>query len=85
MSSNNSSNNSSGVGLTDQEKKILCEFLNNLKKTDKVLEFGSGQSTKEISAFVKEIVSIEHQEDWFLKVSKDLPNNCTILLKKPNQ
>ena len=43
-------------------------FLNKLNKNHRVLEWGSGESTFQISKLVKEIVSIEHQKNWFNKI-----------------
>jgi len=40
-------------------------FLAEIDKTKKVLEYGSGQSTFEIADKCLNIISIEHQEDWY--------------------
>jgi len=42
-------------------------FLAEIDKTKKVLEYGSGQSTFEIADKCLNIISIEHQEDWYNK------------------
>lgn len=59
-------------------------FLESIGKDDRVLEYGSGQSTKEIASRCKELVSIEHQRDWYEKVILDIPKNVTLILKEPN-
>jgi hypothetical protein len=66
---------------SEKEKEF---FLSNIKKTDKVLEYGSGYSTKLISDLCEYVLSIEHQENWYNKLKQDLSNNAEIILKKPN-
>ena len=65
---------------TSKEEKFFLSFL---KKTDLVLEYGSGESTKQIADLVKKVLSIEHQEDWFNKIKSELPSNAEVILKKP--
>lgn len=62
------------------------EWLNSfLRKDMTVFEWGSGGSTLYISKKVKEIVSVEHDSEWYKKVSKILAvnhvHNCELLLK----
>lgn len=53
-------------------------FLFNLLKSDmQVLEWGSGSSTKAIASRVDEVMSIEHDRNWFEKVLTELPDNVT--------
>lgn len=59
-----------------EEKDFLLSFL---KKTDRFLEYGSGESTNIISEYVKEIVSVEHNYEWFKKVDEKKNNNVKIL------
>jgi hypothetical protein len=59
-------------------------FFTHLKDDFRVLEYGSGSSTEQISKKVKEIISIEHQEDWFNKLNEKKLDNCRLILKKPN-
>ena len=54
-----------------------------IDKNKKVLEYGSGQSTIEIAERCNEIISIEHQEEWYTKNLLVKPSNCEILLRKP--
>lgn len=53
----------------------------NIKKNMAVFEWGSGGSTLFLSSKVKELVSIEHNRDWYEKVSKKLKEieatNCS--------
>jgi hypothetical protein len=67
-----------------EEKEFL---ISHLKKTDKMLEWGSGFSTLELPAYVKSLISIEHHQEWFIKVSNspDLPSNAIIKYIPPNQ
>jgi hypothetical protein len=67
--------------FTSEKEKAF--FLSNIKKTDKVLEYGSGYSTKLISDLCEYVLSIEHQENWYNKIKKDLPDNVEIILKTP--
>lgn len=59
-------------------------FLQHLKSNHKVLEYGSGESTKQIAERVESVLSIEHQKFWYEKVSKEVPNNAEVVLVEPN-
>jgi hypothetical protein len=59
-------------------------FLKHLTKEDNVLEYGSGESTLQISKLVKTIVSVEHQQQWHEKIAKTAPENCKLILSKPD-
>lgn len=65
----------------ESEKKF---FLSHLNQTQKILEYGSGESTLEIAKLVKEVISIEHQESWFDYLLPKIPTNCRLYLQKPN-
>lgn len=65
-------------------KKEESFFLNHLLKEMKVLEYGSGESTIEIAGRVKSLISLEHQQEWFLKGKSNIPNNCSIVLQRPD-
>ncbi|MDQ3076900.1 MAG: hypothetical protein M3Q63_02505 [bacterium] len=54
-------------------------FKHNLKKSDSVLEWGSGNSTLYFSQFVKKYTAIEHQKEWFNKIKKSIGRNTSIL------
>ena len=58
-------------------------FFAEIDKNKKVLEYGSGQSTIEIAEKCRSIVSVEHQEDWYNKTLRIIPDNCELLFKKP--
>lgn len=59
-------------------------FLSHLKSDHKVLEYGSGESTKQIAERVDSVLSIEHQKNWYEKVKNEVPNNAEIVLVEPN-
>ena len=59
-------------------------FLMNVKNTDIVLEYGSGESTIQISKKCKTIISIEHQKGWYDMNVNKLPSNCELILREPN-
>lgn len=59
-------------------------FLSHLKSDHKVLEYGSGESTKQIAEKVDSVLSIEHQKNWYEKVKNEIPNNAEIVLVEPN-
>jgi hypothetical protein len=59
-------------------------FISHLTSDQKVLEYGAGASTNEISLRVKEIVSMEHQQDWYYTLLPKIPSNCKLFLEKPN-
>lgn len=60
-------------------------FLSHIKNTDKVLEYGSGQSTIQISQLCAQIVSVEHQKKWYDYLTNQLPKNCISLYHPPNK
>ena len=60
-------------------------FLQHLSDTQNVLEYGSGESTLEISKIVKSLISIEHQQVWFDKISPSIPTNCKLILSLPDK
>lgn len=59
-------------------------FLSHLQPQYRVLEYGSGYSTNEIAQYVKEIISIEHQHEWYNTLINQIPENCTLILSPPN-
>jgi hypothetical protein len=66
---------------TNEEENF---FMSHIDESKKVLEYGSGMSTIQISRKCKSIVSVEHQENWYNKIKIELPNNAEILFRKPN-
>jgi hypothetical protein len=60
-------------------------FLSHINSNNKVLEYGSGESTLEIAEIAKSIVSVEHQPLWYNKLINLIPNNCKLLLQTPNK
>lgn len=62
------------------------EFLRkHLRMCDTVLEWGSGGSTLEIAKHVKQLYSIEHDQKWYDKVSKLLPDNASMFHVQRNK
>jgi len=45
----------------------------------KVLELGSGNSTLFFAGRVGKVISIEHNEDWFKKILKEVPGNTELI------
>lgn len=66
---------------TDEEMEFL---VGHLKSTDSVLEYGSGGSTVFLQDKVADIVSIEHDEDWYRQVDDSISNNVDYYLIPPN-
>ena len=59
--------------------EFLTERLNN---TMEVFEFGSGNSTLFFAERVNQILSVEHNKDWYDKISKQAPANSKIFYAK---
>lgn len=58
-------------------------FFSERLRNDLVLfEYGSGASTVYFSQKVKKVVSVEHDEQWYSKVSKSLPDNVSLVLQE---
>lgn len=68
--------------FTQKNEEVF--FMNHITKYSKILEYGSGVSTNEISKNCSYIISIEHQEEWYNKLKNELPPNCKLILKKPD-
>jgi protein-L-isoaspartate O-methyltransferase len=66
---------------TENEKEY---FFKEISKKTKVLEYGSGQSTKEIAEICDSIVSIEHQKEWYDINNQNKSDNCKLVLKEPD-
>jgi len=58
--------------------KFLQEKIN---KNTKILEFGSGNSTIYFSKLTNNLISIEHNKDWYNKIKPKLENDVTYILK----
>jgi hypothetical protein len=60
-----------------------------LRKDMRVYEYGSGGSTLFFAARVQEVISTEHNKDWYLKVSEEIIkkglSNCNLRLFEPVQ
>lgn len=60
-------------------------LLENLKETDEVLEWGSGGSTLAIAKRVKTLYSIEHNKEWFDKITALIPENVHLFYVERNK
>jgi len=61
-------------------------FLGQLNKTHRVLEYGSGQSTKQIAERCKSVFSIEHDPKWFnYNVQQNLGHNVVLMHVPPDK
>jgi SAM-dependent methyltransferase len=50
-----------------------------IKKQHTVFEFGSGNSTLFYAKYAGKVVSVEHDKQWFEKISKDTPENSEMI------
>ena len=55
-------------------------FKSKLNENQKVLEWGCGSSTIDISKIVKEVHSIEHNMAWYNNIIEQLLNNSNVTL-----
>jgi hypothetical protein len=61
-------------------------FKKHLESNQRVLEWGCGSSTIDISKIVKEVHSIEHNKDWYSKIiSRISDTNITLYLCEPDE
>jgi len=61
---------------TENEKNFI---ISHLKKSQKLLEYGSGSSTELLSQYVSEITSVEHNLEWAKIVQDKNISNAKIL------
>lgn len=50
-----------------------------LNKDFELFEFGSGNSTLFYSKYVKKVITVEHNKNWYEKVKSKLPGNAEII------
>lgn len=50
-----------------------------IKKEHTVFEFGSGNSTRYYAKRAKKVVSVEHDKEWFEKISSGKPSNSEMV------
>lgn len=60
-------------------------FINHINKQQRVLEYGSGESTIEIAGLCKEVISVEHNITWYNRVKLDIPSNIILILREPDE
>ncbi len=72
-------------GFTKKEYDLLLSHLN---KNKVLLEYGCGLSTLKLSNHVEHLHSIEHAEEWYLKIKNELRlrniKNVSLNLIEPN-
>ena len=66
-------------------KKESAFFLSHIDKTHRVLEYGSGSSTIEISALCKNITSVEHSFMWYKKLKRQHIPNLNLIFEAPDK
>ena len=66
--------------MSANESEFLLIHIN---KTHKVLEWGAGESTIQISKKCRVIKSIEHDLSWYDQVYQNLPDNARIFYCPP--
>lgn len=52
-----------------------------LKKDFILFEYGSGNSTRYYSSFVSQVFAVEHDQEWFHKMSESLPDNAKLIFQ----
>lgn len=57
-------------------------FIPKLNKHLEIFEYGSGNSTLFLSKKVKDIISIEHNKEWFNQLKHNVPKNVTLKFQK---
>ncbi len=57
-------------------------IVGRLHKDMRIFEYGSGNSTLFYAERVHEVHAVEHNMDWYSKISKSLPNNAKIYHKE---
>jgi len=63
---------------------IIALLSSRLNKSHSVFEYGAGNSSLFFSSLVKEVFSVEHDEDWISFLNKNKPSNLIILHKSLN-
>jgi len=69
--------------FTSKEEEIF--LFNHLNKNIKFLEYGSGNSTLQLSSYVKKVISIEHNKEWYNKILPYVSDNVELYLCEPDK
>lgn len=68
--------------MHDRERAVIEKHLHS----DVVMmEWGSGGSTVAFSQKVKKYYSVEHNEDWYLKMKEQIPANVTLFYRPASE
>ncbi len=60
----------------------FLDYIKNLDLSEKnVFEWGSGNSTIFWSQITKNVVSVENNEEWYMKIKNIISNNASLLLR----
>jgi hypothetical protein len=68
--------NEDGQALPWLNKHVLDKLISLQKKKWRVFEYGSGHSTLWWQDQVKEIISVEHNKNFYRIIRNDVKNNC---------
>lgn len=61
----------------------IIEFLNERLSNEMTLfEYGGGNSTLYLSRLVKNVTTVEHNEEWFKHLQSNCPDNCTLIYRE---
>lgn len=55
-------------------------IVNRIAPSFNVFEYGAGNSTLWLSNKVKSIISVENDKDWYVEITKKMPENAKIVL-----
>jgi hypothetical protein len=69
------------ISMRNEEIQKIESYLN---KENIMLEWGSGGSTLYFPQFVKEFISIEHNNHWWVIVDSQIPDNGVVYLVESN-
>lgn len=67
--------------MSRHEIDLLNSYISIKGKNSNMLEYGSGGSTLYFSQLVGTYTSVEHDSSWFDKVSPQVSENTTVLLR----
>lgn len=73
--------NSDGVEVPWMNYSIVNLLKDRLNKDHTLFEFGSGYSTLFYSSLVKQVISIEYDQQWFDLMQAKIPDNVSLVFK----
>jgi len=86
----NAFKNKSSVGKNNEPipwvtYSFIDFILPRLNKNLELFEFGSGNSTLFYARYVKSILTVEHNKNWYNKIKMSLPENAGIIFKNVDE